>query len=228
MDDLERIPRRIARLVCMVETRTDADDDVQHVLEPQHVVRGRADDPAEVLAVDVLHREEVLVVLEADVVDRGDVRVLERGDQPRLVEQHPHEPLVLRLLREDALQRDELREATDAVGAREEQLRHAAGAERSDERVAPQPLARFDGGVESHPTPMMPYLGVSRFRGRSDRHVVSPREPCGRLSVAVARAGEGSAGERTGTLVAGSAAARPASCTDRVALRVDPPRTELD
>ena len=42
---------------------------------------------AQIDAVDVLHHEEVAVVDDADVVDLRDVRVLERRDQPRLVEE---------------------------------------------------------------------------------------------------------------------------------------------
>ena len=83
--------------------------------------------------------------------------MIERRDQPRLVEEHPHEPLVRRLVREDPLEHDELGEALDAVGAREEQLRHPAGAERLQQRVPPEPPADLHGGVEVHPRSMMPH-----------------------------------------------------------------------
>ena len=138
MHELERASRRIARLVGVVEPGAHADRDVQRVLELELARRRLAQDPAQVLAVHVLHREEVLAVLEADVVDGGDVRVIERRDEARLVEQHPDEALVRGLVPEDALQRDELRESADPVDAREEQLRHPAGAQRSDQHVPPQ------------------------------------------------------------------------------------------
>ena len=50
-----------------------------------------AHDLDEVVAAQVLHRDEVLVVDVADVVDLDDVRVVERRGDARLVEEHADE-----------------------------------------------------------------------------------------------------------------------------------------
>src|SRR5262249_44150137 len=42
------------------------------------------------------------------------------------------------LVRQDALERDELGDALDAVGAGQEQLRHPSGPQRAQQRVAPE------------------------------------------------------------------------------------------
>ena len=100
-----------------------ADRDVERVLEVELVARRAMEDPRQVLAVDVLHREEVFAVLEPDVVDLRDVGVVETRDQAGLVEQHPHEPLVGRLVGQDPLERARSSRAR-VDGA--EHLRHRA------------------------------------------------------------------------------------------------------
>jgi hypothetical protein len=57
-----------------------------------------------------------------------------RAREPRLVEEHPDELLVRREVRQDALDGDLLLEARDARGLAPEDLRHAAGLERSRTR----------------------------------------------------------------------------------------------
>ena len=94
-----------------------------------------ADDGAEVLAVDVLHRDEVRAVDLPDVEDLDDVRVRERRRDARLVEQHLDERAVLVHRRQDALDDDQLLEAGDALLDGEEELRHAARRELAKERV---------------------------------------------------------------------------------------------
>ncbi len=92
---------------------------------------------------DVLHREEVVALLDADVEDLRDVRVMELGREPRFVEEHVHELRVVDELRHDPLDDHELLEALDALGAREEQLRHPAHRDLADELV---PAERGTGG----------------------------------------------------------------------------------
>ena len=70
-----------------------------------------ADDGSQVLALDVLHRDEVRAVDLPDVEDLDDVRVRERGRDARLVEEHLDERLVLVHRGQDALDDDELLEA---------------------------------------------------------------------------------------------------------------------
>ena len=90
MDDAEALAAIVALLVRVVQRRADADADVaprRRAGRVRCLCDGRAHDLAQVLAVHVLHREEVAVVDDADVVDLRDVRVLERRGEARLVEE---------------------------------------------------------------------------------------------------------------------------------------------
>ena len=93
-------------------------------------------DRAEILAVDVLHDEEVLlVVAEADVEDLRDVAVLEQRQHLRLGDQQLDEARVLREVRQDALDRDGLLEAARRDGLPSEDLGHAADADAVEQLV---------------------------------------------------------------------------------------------
>src|SRR5262249_37040914 len=76
-----------------------------------------------------------------DVEDLHDARVVQRCREARLLEEHGEECAVVRQLRTNALQRDELFEAVEAGDAREVHLGHAARAERTQDLVAAEPLA---------------------------------------------------------------------------------------
>src|SRR6185312_14107449 len=89
----------------------------------------------------VLHREEVVAVLEADVVDLRDVRVVQRRREARFVEEHVDELRVRRELREDALDHGELLEPLDADGAREIELRHPPDRDLANQVVLAQLVA---------------------------------------------------------------------------------------
>ncbi len=85
------LPARSRFVVGVGEARAQAEHDPQRVLErelgqvpPLH----RPDDALEVLAVDVLHRDEVRAVRLPDVEGLGDVGVRERRDDARLVQEH--------------------------------------------------------------------------------------------------------------------------------------------
>ena len=73
-----------------------------------------------------LHREEDLAVLLADRVHLNNVRVVQGRRDPRLVEEHPHEFLVVGVLRKDSLEHHEALEAAHPLLASEENLGHAA------------------------------------------------------------------------------------------------------
>ena len=78
------------------------------------------------LPVEVLHRDEVLAVVDVDLVRLDDVRVVESRRDARLVDEHRDEVGVLDEVRTEPLDHGELREA-GAEGAgdhREEDLRH--------------------------------------------------------------------------------------------------------
>ena len=119
--DAERLPVRAALFVRVVKARCRATDDRDRVLDRNLlVVLGRVDEQAaRVLAVHVLHREEVLAGVLADVVDLDDVVVMQRGSEPRLVEEHLDVARLLEQLGVDALDDDVTLEALNAFRARE-------------------------------------------------------------------------------------------------------------
>ena len=90
----------------------------------------------EILAVDVLHDQEVLrVVTEADVEDLDDVAMLEEGEDLGLCDQELDEALVLREVGKDALDRNGLLEAAGGHGLAAEDFRHAADADTVEQLV---------------------------------------------------------------------------------------------
>ena len=93
---------------------------------------------------EVLHGEEEVAVLLADVVDLGDVRVIEDGGQPRLLQEHPDQLVVRRELGKDSLEDDVLLEALDAGRAREVDLRHATEGDPVEHSVLTELRARRD------------------------------------------------------------------------------------
>ena len=108
------VPSRSRLLVRVREPRAHPEDDGERVLEREldHVLLLHLPhDRAEVLAVHVLHRDEVRPVDRADVEDLHDVRVRQRRGDARLVQQHLDERAVLVHRRQDALDDDELLEA---------------------------------------------------------------------------------------------------------------------
>ena len=108
-------------------------------------LRAGAHDLDEVVAAQVLHRDEVLVVDVADVVDLHDVRMIERRGDARLVEEHAHELGIVGAVAQDPLDDEVLLEALDRLRARQEDLGHAARGQARDELV----LAKGDG-LEGH------------------------------------------------------------------------------
>src|SRR4029079_2449864 len=86
-------------------------------------------DLEQILAPDVLHRDEVRAVDAAELEDLADVRVRELPGDLRLVDEHLDEVAVLAHRRQDPLDRDDLLEPLDAVALRLEELGHAAAAE---------------------------------------------------------------------------------------------------
>ena len=142
--DPERRPVGGALLVRVVEPGRGGGHDRQHVLE-RHLRVLLADagqERAGVLAVHVLHREEVLAALLADVVDLDDVVVVQRGREPRLVQEHLDVALVARLLGADPLDHHVALEPLDAGRAREQHVGHAALREVLDHLVAAERAGR--------------------------------------------------------------------------------------
>ena len=69
-----------------IERSRNRDRVVQRTLDRQ---TGFRDQPLERLAVDELHDDEINAVRLVDVVDRDDVRVIERGGRPRFPDEAP-------------------------------------------------------------------------------------------------------------------------------------------
>src|SRR5205823_820658 len=77
-----------------------------------------------------------------DVVDLRDVRVVEGGGEPRLVEEHLDKARALDVLRQDPLHDHQFLEALDAGRAREVELRHTANRDLSDQVILAEPVTR--------------------------------------------------------------------------------------
>ena len=97
----------------------------------EHAHHGR-----QVLAVQVLHGQEVRAADLAEVVDLHDVRVVQQRRQPRLVAEHPDQLGRVRLLGADALDDEDAAEALHPLRHRPEDLRHPAAPDALDQVVA--------------------------------------------------------------------------------------------
>src|SRR3954453_11905804 len=79
------VPVNDAALVRIREPVEKTDDEIQRVTgADRDVLR---DQVGEVVSLDVLHRDEEMVVDLAEIVDRDDVRVLQRAGRLRLAEE---------------------------------------------------------------------------------------------------------------------------------------------
>ena len=101
---------------------------------------------------DVLHRDEVGVVVLPELVDVHDVGVVQLNADPRLVDEHRDELFVLRHRREDLLDREDALEALDAEGLGDEHLGHAADVDALEEQVLAED-GRLLHRVESRTAP---------------------------------------------------------------------------
>ena len=110
----------------------DLDPVAQHSFERQRAAR---EPVGERLAFEVLHDQVVDAVLLADVVERADVRMAERGDRLRLALEAEAELRVAGEVRRQHLDRDG---AVEARVARAVDLAHAARAERETISYGPR------------------------------------------------------------------------------------------
>ena len=129
-----RVKPKVKDTTKILRGKRDLDDVVQRDLGLD--LLGGLDDGADVLPVDVLHREEVVLAVLADVVDVDDVGVIQRGRQERLVPEHAHELGILGEMRQDPLEDHHLAAAVVMGGPREVQLRHASDGEPPEDLVA--------------------------------------------------------------------------------------------
>jgi hypothetical protein len=146
--------------VCVVERRRDRANDREHVLQRSvlSLVRKIREQSAQILAVDVLHREEVRAEVLADIVDLHDVVVMEGACEARLGEKHLDESVVVGLRRPQVLDDDVVLEPFDTVRARDREIGHATASEMLHDLVSPQLAAGGDAVGGSHLRPVSRHL----------------------------------------------------------------------
>ena len=93
---------------------------------------------------EVLHREEVLAARLADVVDLDDVRVVQVRGEPRLVEEHVDEALILRVFGADPLQHHVALEPLDPIRPCEQHVGHTARRQVLEHDIPSQPFRHLD------------------------------------------------------------------------------------
>jgi hypothetical protein len=126
--DAQRPPARVDRHVRGVEAAGDLRRDVRRVLRRDRLAALAAalEDRAQVLSVDVLHRDEVLAVRARELVDPRDVGVAEEAGDLGLVDQHLDEVVVLGQVGQDALHRHQVSMAGGVEGLCPVDLGHAS------------------------------------------------------------------------------------------------------
>ena len=121
----------------VVEPLADLHDDVAGLGDRHRLpeLLGSLEDGPEVPAGDVLESDVKAVLLVTQVVDLGDVAVVELDGDLRLVLEHRDELVVLGDVREDALDRDRALEALDPILLGLVDLGHAADAHALEQQV---------------------------------------------------------------------------------------------
>ncbi len=117
-----------AALVRVMQRFAGGDEDRGRVGERHRRAElgGAGDQPRQVLAADVLHGEVVAAVVDAEVVDVDDVRMVELRRQARLVEEHVDEIGLRGEVRQNTFHREALLEAARTGPPRQEHLGHPA------------------------------------------------------------------------------------------------------
>jgi len=148
MHEPQRLSLRVGQIVRVLQAGRGHRDDLAHLGDGEDLAQllRALGDGAQARPVDELHRDEVVPVGLAQVVDADDVRMIEPRREPGLVEEHLDELLVAREVREDALETDELLEAGCAGLPRQVDLGHPAGGDELDELVLAQ-RAGHRGGL---------------------------------------------------------------------------------
>jgi len=143
MHDAQMVTTVVGQFVSVVQAVAGGDHNSQATLErkPARITSVGQNGP-QVLAVHVLHRHVVLAFGFAEIDHLCDVGVVETCGQPRFVEQHADESLVVPEVREHELQRNEFAETTDPLGRREVQLRHASMRQPLQQCVAAELYSR--------------------------------------------------------------------------------------
>ena len=144
MDDAQRLARVVAKLVSRVEpgdrVEQDANADAQRKVCPF-----REDprvEPAERVALDVVHHEEDPGRVVSHVDDRNHVRMADSASRPGLLEQVAQEARLAPQVRVHQLERDIPLEAPGPARARKVHGRHSAARYREENLVATQAFGK--------------------------------------------------------------------------------------
>ena len=122
------------------------------------IQRTRGEPRAQRFAVDHLHRDEVQTAGVTDLVDRADVRMVERCCGASFAD---HAPASIGIVRELTRQQFQRNVAPECRIVRAIHLPHSAGAERRDDLVGPDTIA----GSQGHEAGCEPSrLGLPRNR----------------------------------------------------------------
>jgi hypothetical protein len=89
----------------------------------------------QILAVDVLHRQEVDAAVLAHLEHLRDILMVQRRGESRLVQEHLDRGLVVRALRQDHLEHDVALEAPDPRGPANVDPRHPTRRDRREDLV---------------------------------------------------------------------------------------------
>jgi hypothetical protein len=119
---------------------------------------------------NVLHREEVGAAESADIVDRRNVRVLQLGREPRLVQEHAHEQRVIGPLAQDAFEDTIALDPGETRATREEDLGHAADCQLCEDLIAIRSRPDFAGCLR-HAAIVRRSDGGCQIRGPSTQRV---------------------------------------------------------
>ena len=136
-----QIAMRDPRAVRLVERVGDLDRDLQRLVERQRTVRS-CEARRERLALEILHHEIARALVFADVMDRADVRMIQRRNRACFAFEPRAQVGIGRQFRRQDLDRDGAIEARIAGLV---DLAHAARAERRDDLEVAQANAGFEG-----------------------------------------------------------------------------------
>jgi hypothetical protein len=134
---------RAAQFVDIVQRRGRIRADPRDHRRRHPVGAAAPDHIAGVHAVDILHRDEVVGVDLAEVIDLHDVRVAELRGELRLAEEHLDEVGGIGVMRQDALDRDPAIQTIDRAPLCEKHLRHPAARDSALQDVGPERYAAF-------------------------------------------------------------------------------------
>ncbi len=143
VDDAERCARVVTLVVGVVECVACREGHTKHqpLRHPRLGLLVGALELPQRTAGDVLHRDEVGAAQPPQIEDLNDIGVVEPRGKQRLVDEHPDELRILRVVRQDRLDDDVLGKPLDACRPGKPHLGHAPGRQTASELVATESLA---------------------------------------------------------------------------------------